>query len=44
MTCAWSYFDGDEPKQDKRKIKIKTEEEEEEICPGQKKASYKSQR
>lgn len=44
MTCAWSYFDGDEPKQDKQKTNIKTEEEEEEICLGQKKASSKSQR
>ncbi len=44
MTCACSYFDGDEPEEDKQKIEIKSEEEEEEVSLGQKKATHKSQR
>lgn len=44
VTCACSYFDGEEPEEDKLKTEIKSEEDEEEICPGQKKANHKSQR
>lgn len=42
LTC--SYFDGDAPEEDKRKLEVKSEEEEEEIFQGQKETNSKSQR
>ncbi len=44
MACVCSYFDGDDPEEDKQKIEIKSEEEEEEVGLGQRKATCKSQR
>lgn len=43
MTRVCSYFDGDMPEEEKRKIEIKSEDEEEDVSLDQKKA-HKSQR
>lgn len=43
ITFLCSFFDGDEPEEEKIKSEIKNEEEEEDISVGQK-ATHKSQR